>query len=103
MPTSAANNGYPAARLLRCLRPAGNAAVAGGEHVVDTVDVGGYPEALAVSADGHRLYVCDYWFGTATVLSIERHPRTVVQRGRPVSDSLTGRDAAARARLRSPG
>ncbi len=30
--------------------------------VTDTIDVGGHPEALAVSPDGHCLYVGDYWF-----------------------------------------
>ncbi|MGD1345665.1 YncE family protein [Mycobacterium seoulense] len=39
--------------------------------VTDTIDVDGHPEALAVSADGDRLYVGDYWSGTVTVLSVQ--------------------------------
>lgn len=29
------------------------------------------PEALAVSPDGHRLYVGDYWSGTVTMLPVQ--------------------------------
>jgi YVTN family beta-propeller protein len=39
--------------------------------VTETIDVGGHPEALAVSPDGHRLYVGDYWSGIVTVFSVQ--------------------------------
>lgn len=76
----------PAADLPRCVRisPSGKYAYVSnfGERsvsivdtiaqcVTDTIDVGGHPEALAVSADGDRLYVGDYWSGTVTVLSVQ--------------------------------
>jgi DNA-binding beta-propeller fold protein YncE len=38
--------------------------------VTDTIDVGGHPEVLAVSPDGHRVYVGDYWSGNVTVFSV---------------------------------
>lgn len=34
---------------------------------VDTIDVGGPPERLAVSPNGGRLYASDIWSGTSTV------------------------------------
>ena len=37
--------------------------------VATTVDVRGYPEAVAVSPDGERIYVGDYWSGTVAVIS----------------------------------
>jgi YVTN family beta-propeller protein len=41
------------------------------QRVTDTVDVGCNPEALAVSSDGHRLYVGDYWSGTVSVFLVQ--------------------------------
>jgi DNA-binding beta-propeller fold protein YncE len=48
--------------------------------VRDRNDVGGHPEALALSADGERIYVGDYWSGTVTVFSV--HERGVALRVR---------------------
>jgi hypothetical protein len=39
--------------------------------VTETIDVGGHPEALALSADGDRLYLGDYWSGTGTMFSVQ--------------------------------
>ena len=38
--------------------------------VTTTVDVPGYPEAVAVSPDGERIYVGDYWSGAVAVISV---------------------------------
>ncbi|OBH17567.1 hypothetical protein A9X04_09830 [Mycobacterium sp. E3247] len=76
----------PAGDLPRCVRisPSGKYAYVsnfGGRSVsivdtiaqcvTDTIDFDGHPEALAVSADGERLYVGDYWSGTVTVVSVQ--------------------------------
>jgi DNA-binding beta-propeller fold protein YncE len=39
--------------------------------VLDPIDVGSHPEALAVSPDGHRLSVGDCWSGIVTVFSVQ--------------------------------
>jgi YVTN family beta-propeller protein len=38
--------------------------------VIATVQLDGYPEALALSGDGELLYVAHYWAGTLTAISI---------------------------------
>ncbi len=39
--------------------------------LTDTIDVGGHPEALALSSDGNLLHVGDYWSGSVAVLSVQ--------------------------------
>jgi DNA-binding beta-propeller fold protein YncE len=38
--------------------------------ITATLDVLGYPEAVAVSADGERVYVGDYWSRAVAVISV---------------------------------
>jgi YVTN family beta-propeller protein len=38
--------------------------------VTTIVDLPGYPEAVAISPDGERIYVADYWSGTVAVISV---------------------------------
>lgn len=38
--------------------------------MITTVALGGHPEAVALSGDGERLYVADYWAGTLSAISI---------------------------------
>jgi DNA-binding beta-propeller fold protein YncE len=41
------------------------------DTAMTTVEVGGNPEVIALSNDGQRLYVADYWAGPHTAISIE--------------------------------
>ena len=38
--------------------------------VITAVALDGHPEAMALSGDGARLYVADYWAGTISAVSI---------------------------------
>jgi DNA-binding beta-propeller fold protein YncE len=39
--------------------------------VIVDIDVGGHPDAIAVSPDGEWIYITDYWAGTLTAVEIE--------------------------------